>query len=439
MKEIKSYLIYLILFGVIIFNDDMVAQDQIEPPAYFKMKLVEKRMIMYRSLSGKTSYKYISEDGSEEYTQPASVAGLGENIQCGYTLLPDKKSWLLTTIKNVDGKPVMRFWKYDLASGKQVKELLSRNRPADNITIEYIARDGRYILCRTTTIRPAEVNNQSRRISEQLSRPLYIVDLRTDKWTKLSKGEDFIYGVKVNNKQTKIAYHNASEGYTINIIDMNGENLKRVVGNPGHIYFGPVWSPDGKWLAYHDCYAKKDLPHHFSDLCIARSNGSDHHVVTKDQSQYFGTTHGPKERRGGGSNWTEWTKDGKFLLYTKCSPGAHPDASFHAELGDHKELVFCPECATGGSSLLLLNPFSGKELPVTKFEEGRWDFEGSFSPDGKKLVYVTAMVGKRAEIHVCDINGRNDIFLTAGDDGLGADYPVWVESVLVEENSTSGQ
>ncbi len=264
---------------------------------------------------------------------------------------------------------------------------------------------------------------------------MYIADIKTDKWTKLSKVEDFIYGISINHKQTKMAYHNASQGYTINVMDLDGNNLKYIMGKERHIFCFPVWSPDDKWLAYQDCNAKDDLGHYFTDLCIWKPDGSKHRVITNGQSQYFATAHGTKEHRRGGANCVTWIPDGRYLLYTKRSSGAHPDASFHAELADHQEYMFCPECAKGGSSLILLDSFSGKEMPVIKFEEGKWDFEGSISPDGKKLVYVTAKVGNREEIRICDLDGSNDKFLTAGADGIGADYPIRVESVLVQENS----
>lgn len=383
-------------------------------------------MIKFRSLDGSV-YSYISEDGQSQYFPKNSIAGLDNDIQYSFTLLPDKKSWMLTAMENVDGwvegKTIMRFWKYDLLTGKRIKELLAKNRPANHISIVAFLNDGQSILCQVATNNPKEGKIQ----------PTYIVNYETDEWKRLTGEKEFIYGVKVNNSETRIAFHKAESVYSINTSDMDGSDRKKIASKRGHVLFGPVWRPDGEWIAYLDCFAAHDPGHYFADLYIAKPDGSENRAVTEGQTQYFGTAHGPKENRRGGSNITQWTIDGKHLLYTKRSSGAHPDASFHAELGDHKEHVFCPECAQGGTSLLLLDPFSGEEIPITKFEEGKWDFQGSLSPDGKKLVYVTAKVGQRAEIRVCDIDGKHDRFLTAGIDGLGADYPTWVNSLLVEE------
>ena len=432
MQIKELFLLCSIVLLLPFFNANVCAQDEIKPPNVLKMKLVEKRMIKFRSLDG-TGNCYISEDGSNEYFPKTSITGLRKDIQYSFTLLPDKKSWMLTAMENVDGwvegKTVMRFWKYDLSTGKRIKELLSENRPANHISIVGFLNDGKRILCQVATNNPKEGKRQ----------PTYIVDVETDEWKRLTGEKEFIYGVKANHTETRIAFHKAESVYSINTIDMEGQDRKTLVRKRGHVHFAPVWSPDDKWLAYLDCYSKKDPAHYFADLCLGKPDGSEHRIVTNGQSQYFGTAHGPKENRGGGSNTTLWTKDGKYLLYTKRSPGAHPDATYRAELGDHKEHVFCPECAKGGTSLFLLDPFTGEEIPITKFEEGKWDFEGSFSPDGKKLVYVTAKVGCRAEIRICDIDGKNDKFLTAGNNELGADYPTWVESILVEENSPLNQ
>jgi TolB protein len=200
------------------------------------------------------------------------------------------------------------------------------------------------------------------------------------------------------------------------------------------LFFGPVWSPDDKWLAYLDCNNKTDPSHHYANICVGNPEGNEHRLVTTGQSQYFGTAYGTKEHRGGGSNCTAWTPDGKYLIYTKLSEGAHHDAAYHAELGNHLENVFSPESANGGSSICLLDPVSGTEIPVTRYEEGKWDFRGAVSPDGEKMAYTSAKVAGRGEIFVCNINGNNNKFLTAGKDGFGADFPRWID-IIVEEGS----
>src|SRR5690606_32688971 len=135
-------------------------------------------MIKFRSLDG-TGYSYISEDGSNEYFPKSSIAGLSKDIQYSFTLLPDKNSWMLTAMENADGwvegKTIMRFWKYDLFTGKRVKELLSKNRPANHINIVDFLNDGKSILCQVATNNPIEGKRQ----------PTYIVNSETDEWKRL--------------------------------------------------------------------------------------------------------------------------------------------------------------------------------------------------------------------------------------------------------------
>lgn len=387
-----------------------------------QVKIISKRVIAFSPTVGGVGF--INEDGTNEHylqlpeKKDMRWSGLGP-------LFPDKKHCILTSYDNysltanVTGKMYNRLWKCNLSTGK-LTELITKGRPANQVFCSGLLADGNHMLCSVC-------------IEDNKYQLLYLTDMDGREWRLLSKKE-FIYGVQANHSETRIAFHIASEGYTINTIDMEGKDRKRVVGKEGHLYFAPVWSPDDKWLAYLDCDTRIEPSHHYSDLCIGRPDGSEHRVVTSGQSQYFGTAYGTKEHRGGGSNCTTWTPDGKYLIYTKLSKGAHHDAAYHAELGNHLENAFSPESAKGGSSICLLDPFSGNEIPVTKYEEGKWDFRGAVSPDGEKLAYTSAKVANRGEIFVCLLNGNGNKFLTAGKGGFGADFPRWID-IIVEEGS----
>ena len=54
------------------------------------------------------------------------------------------------------------------------------------------------------------------------------------------------------------------------------------------LYFVPVWSPDGEWLAYQACRYHEDPAHDWSDLCISRPDGSDARLLTSGQELWFG-------------------------------------------------------------------------------------------------------------------------------------------------------
>lgn len=385
-------------------------------------KWISKRVITFTPIVGGVGL--INEDGTNEHylqlpeKKDRRWSGLGP-------IFPDKMHCLLTSydnysiVANVTGKMFNRLWKYNLSTG-ELTELITKERPADQVFCAALISDGQHMLCSVST------ENHKNQV-------LYLTDMDGKEW-KLISGQEFIYGIEVNHSETRIAFHIASEGYTINTTNMEGNDRKHVAGKEGHLFFGPEWSPNDQWLAYLDCDTKKEPSHHYADLCIGRPDGSEHRIVTVGQSQYFGTAYGAKEHRGGGSNTTSWTPDGKYLIYSKLSPGAHHDAAYKPELGNHLENVFSPESAKGGCSINLLDPFSGKEIPVTQYQEDKWDFRGVVSPDGKSLVYTSAKVAGRGEIYLCHIDGTENKFLTAGKDGLGADFSRWLD-VIVKEDS----
>lgn len=387
-----------------------------------QVELISKRVITFSPVGGGVGF--INEDGSNEHylqlpeKEGMHWTGLGP-------VLPDKQHCILTSCENysttatVTGQLTNRLWKYNLSTG-ELTELFTKGRPGNQVFCSGLLSDGK-ILCNVS-------------IDDNHHQLLYLADQDGNEWKLLSGKDEFVYGVQVNHSETRIAFHIASEGYTINTVDMDGKDRKQVAGGDGHLFFGPQWSPDDKWLAYLDCDTRKEQSHHYADLCIGRPDGSEHRVVTSGQSQYFGTAYGTKEHRGGGSNTTSWTPDGKYLIYTKLSKGAHHDADFQPERGNHLENVFSPESAKGGCSIILLDPFSGKEILVTKYEEGKWDFRGIVSPDGEKLVYTSAKVASRGEIFICGLDGKGNKFLTAGKDGLGADFPRWLD-IIVDEGS----
>ena len=384
-------------------------------------KWISKRVLTFTPIIGGVGF--INEDGTNEHylqlpeKKERRWSGLGP-------IFPDKKHCILTSYDNysitanVTGKLFNRIWRYNLSTG-ELTELITKGRPANQVFCAGLLSDGQHMLCSVST------ENHKNQL-------LYLTDIDGKEWKLISR-QEFIYGIEVNHSETRIAFHIASEGYTINTTDMEGKDRKHVDGVEGHLLFGPTWSPDDQWLAYLDCDTGKEHSHQYADLCIGRPDGSEHKVVTTAQSHYFGTAYGTKEHRGGGSNTTSWTPDGKYLVYSKLSPGAHHDAAYMAELGNHLENVFSPESAKGGCAINLLDPFTGKEIHVTRFEEGKWDFRGAVSPDGKKMAYTSAKVAGRGEIYLCNLDGTGNKFLTAGKDGLGADFSRWLD-ILVKED-----
>lgn len=384
-----------------------------------KNEWVERRMIVFAS----TQVGFIGEDGSNEY-----YPQFGGEPTTRWTLcdvFPDRKSALLLSYEGysltglLDRTLTTRLWRYDLSTGEKTEYALE-NRPAEQFSIQSsIFPDGATVL--------AAVNIDG-------GQPIYRLDLAKDEWTRLS-GNEFDYGMSVSPDKKRLAFHVAfggdaalvPAGYSVNTMNIDGSDRKLIIGESGHLFFGPTWSADGKRLAFLDCRSSEDPAHFAAALVVADTESGKVERVTPPQSHYFGTAYGHPNRRGGGSNCVCWTPLGEKLLWTKLSPGAHNDSDFRPEQGDHREDRFDPSLARGGSSLVLLDPVTGTEAPVTRPEDGRWDFRGAFSPDGEKIVYTSARVGARGELFITRLDGGDPFFLTAGFDQLGADHPRWID------------
>lgn len=241
-------------------------------------------------------------------------------------------------------------------------------------------------------------------------------------------GEGLPYGLSLSPDAKRVAYHLASpRGYEIWVSDTQGANRVRIAGEPGHLYFAPVWSPDGEWLLFQDCLDRDDPGHDWSDLCVARPTGGEVRRLTRGQSAWFAATYGTASARGGGSNVPVWTKDGA-ALFARRSDGAR--VPWEYQVGrpdtDHFNREFRPEKARGGTSVCRLDPRTGKATDLTPPTDGVWDFRASASGDGKEIVFCRAETGGVPSVWVMDSRGRRPRRIAQGVDGGGADHPRWL-------------
>ena len=312
--------------------------------------------------------------------------------------LPDGRV-ILTSLEAADvaeiraGKVVSHSWLYSFASGKLTK-LLERDPLSKNIYVQ--------------TVLPGERRLLALVFLEGEQR-LYEMDLDGGNPVALTKpGEGFCYGVSLSPDGKRVAMHVTGGGespfnpghYSINVIDLATRGRSLVSGAKGHLYFGPQWSPDGKWLAFLDCHADIDPRHFSADLCIARPDGSEHRVVTSGRRHWFGT--------GYGSNVTSWSPDGKTITYCRLLPGSTTSGK-------------------GGTQICLLNPFTGDVTELNEPVDGDWHCRLAWSPDGRQLAFVKSGTRGR-ELWLMDADGRNAKLLTRGLKDQGADHPAWLPS-----------
>jgi Tol biopolymer transport system component len=80
-----------------------------------------------------------------------------------------------------------------------------------------------------------------------------------------------------------------SDGSGIVIMDLDGKTLQRF-DETGASLFGPVWSPDGRWIAY-----SRRTTGPFADIFIAQPDGSDRRQVTSTSANEITVDWGPDE------------------------------------------------------------------------------------------------------------------------------------------------
>ena len=139
------------------------------------------------------------------------------------------------------------------------------------------------------------------------------------------------------------------------VLDLTRGVRTRVTFGPvGNV--SPVWSPDGKWIAYSSARIG-----HFA-LCRKPSDGSgaEETLLTVDQQPAL----------------DDWSRDGKYLLYSLPVPG-----------GPLRQI----------SAL----PLEGERKPSPVVERGAF---GKLSPDGHWLAYRSAESG-RSEVYVMPFGG----------------------------------
>ena len=317
-----------------------------------------------------------------------------------------------------EGNIRVHLWIYDLEEDRLLEEIARKNRPAP------------FMVC--SHILPGE--------DRLVVNP--IIDGKQRVWTMALDGSDpreitraedgFVYCVQISPDGQKMAYHATMladrDSYCIFVADLDGGNRVEVASAPGHLYFGPIWSPDGKWLIYQDCHYRDDPGHDWADLCLGSRDGSINRKVTKGQRQWFATSYGDPETRGSGSNMAQWTPDGKRVTYTRAAPGSRTAWPYQVERPDtdHFNRDYYPEDARGGTAICLLDPFTGEETEFISCASRVWNFRAAWSPDGSMFAFCRAEVGSPSGLWLVHADGSAPRMLTDGYGHKGADHPMWV-------------
>jgi len=260
---------------------------------------------------------------------------------------------------------------------------------------------------------------------------LFTSDLDGGGREEIYTGHGYAYCTTLSPDGARAAFHITNvpgrPGYEIYVFDLASRERVLIASDPEYLHFGPVWSPDSQWLLYQRCAHLKDPAHERSDLCISRADGSEQRLLTTGQQHWFGTAYGPAGNPGGGSNLPAWSPDGKWITFTRCLPGSQTAWLWNPNRPDtdHFNRDYRPDLARGGTEICLIDPASGRVVPITLDDPPTWNFRCAWSPDASRLVFARADVGRVPELWVMDVDGGNRQFLTRGIDHRGADHGRW--------------
>jgi TolB protein len=227
------------------------------------------------------------------------------------------------------------------------------------------------------------------------------------------KVADFVYEKITGEKgvfSTQIAYVvRRGSVFELQIADADGERAQYLLRSNEPI-ISPVWSPDGKRIAYVSFESKKPIVyvHHLEDRrrqVIASFKGS--------------------------NSAPAWSPDGRTLAVVLSVEGGSQIFLINADgsgprrrISNSSSIETEPRFSPDGKSLYFTSDRGGSpqiyRMPITGGEAQRVTFEGSYnvsprpSPDGRVLAYVTRNGGK-FQVALLDFSNRQVQVITDSD------------------------
>ena len=350
----------------------------------------------------------INEDGTGERFPELNVPGqfswlIGPQFADGRrVVLASFGNAGVSQVRGLGGTTRFRTWIYDRQTGKLQEILNKGSLPPDTRPVLLLPGEKRMIVAAT----PKD-SYSVLAVDLDGTNPVELVPLTSG----------FAYGISLSPDKKHLAFHITggqwgdlkkpsafSLGhYNINVLDLETRERILVAGKPGHLYFGPQWSPNGQWLAYLDCPVEKYPTHFRGDVCVGKTDGTENRVLTEGQPHWFGSNWGSAEYRGGGSTMVSWNPDGKSVLFSRLLPDSVTDLS------------------KGGTQLCLIDPVTRKVTELTPAEESIWVHHASWSRDGRQIVYTRGRWGYPAELWITNSDGSGQRMLSKGYKQRGVD------------------
>jgi TolB protein len=224
---------------------------------------------------------------------------------------------------------------------------------------------------------------------------------------------DFVYEKLTGEKgvfSTRIAYVlKSGNRYELQISDYDGAGAETALASFEPI-ISPVWSPDGKRLAYVSFENKKPVVYVHSLIdgkrrVIANFKGSNSAPAwTPD-----GTKLAVVLSREGGSQMFMINADGTGLRRLATSTAIDTEPRFSP---DGQSIYFTSD--RGGTPQIYRMPATGGEPQRITFE-GSYNVSPRISPDGKSIAYITRNPAGKFQVALLDLSSRQVQILTDSD------------------------
>lgn len=217
-------------------------------------------------------------------------------------------------------------------------------------------------------------------------------------------------------------------------INPDGSSVTNLTQNAWHMVGSPAWSPDSRRIAFLT-NGRGDTSRFNPQIFVMDADGTDADRLTHSTPGVAGP---------------EWSPDGRRIVFSKIAKQQSQIFTMRADGTDKRRLTLSTYASRNpswhpsgrkilfdrgrsgipiGSTDLFVMKRDGSRLRNLTSTSRRWELEGDWSPNGRRIVYVSFHPGKQSNSHifVMGADGSNRRQITSGADYIDS-APRWSAS-----------